>query len=149
MADVTEITLGSRKFGIRPLTLRQLREVEAISCSGMTRRQVDEAAAAATAAAMQAAIAQGGDPAAVTAAAARAAASSQADGAGEDAETFVRLVTDRKLRTIVAALSRDFPEITADAILDMEIAPRELNDPYEVVLRLSGLVPSGEAARNP
>lgn len=150
MADVTEIELGGRKFGIRPLTLRQMRDVQAISVSGMTRRQLDSIRASAAAAALQAATANATDPTAATAAAAKALAQmAPADGGNDDAEAFVRAESDRMVRTIAAALSRDFPEMTAAVIDEMEISPQSLIVPFQTVLALSGLVPAGEVTRNP
>ena len=142
---ITEITLGDRKFGIRPLTLRQLIEVEAISVSGTTNRDLDKTRQAAVAAAL----ANASDPAAATAAAAKAAAAvAEEQAADVDAEVFVRRNQDRIVRTIEAALSRDFPDMTADRIMELEVAPRELAAPYLMILKLSGLVIAGEAAGN-
>jgi hypothetical protein len=52
---------------------------------------------------------------------------------------------DAAIDILAAALSLDHPEVTRDALLDVEVSPRELADAVGAVAQLSGLVPTGEA----
>jgi predicted transcriptional regulator len=52
---------------------------------------------------------------------------------------------DAAIDILAAALSRDHPEITRDALLDTEASVRELAEAVTTVARLSGLVAPGEA----
>ena len=95
MTDPVTIRLGDADFAIRPLTLRQLRNV--------------------------------------LPAFARAGATSAEDG------------VDAAIEILAAALSRDHPEITRDALLETEASVQELAAAVTAVARLSGLVAPGEA----
>jgi len=56
---------------------------------------------------------------------------------------------DAMIATIVAALARDTPEITAQSILEIETDFAELRDAHRAVLALAGLIPAGETAAAP
>lgn len=48
------------------------------------------------------------------------------------------------LAIIVTALSRDYPDITAEGLLDLETTKAEVGAAALEILKFSGLVPSGE-----
>ncbi len=52
---------------------------------------------------------------------------------------------DAAVEIIAAALSRDHPEMTREALLDTQASVRELAEAVTAVARLSGLVAVGEA----
>ncbi len=52
---------------------------------------------------------------------------------------------DAAIEILAAALSRDHPEVTRDALLDIEASVQELAVAVTVVAQLSGLVSPGEA----
>jgi len=52
---------------------------------------------------------------------------------------------DAAVEIIAAALSRDHPEMTREALLDREASVQELAEAVTAVARLSGLVAVGEA----
>jgi len=56
---------------------------------------------------------------------------------------------DAMIATILAALARDTPGITAQSILEIETDFAELRDAHRTVLALAGLLPAGEAAAAP
>ena len=92
--DAKTIILGGRELTVRPLILRQLREV--------------------------------------LPAFARAAGMTSAGG------------IDAAIDIVAAALSRDHPELTREAILELEGTARELTRAVGAVAELSGLVAAGE-----
>lgn len=52
---------------------------------------------------------------------------------------------DAAIEILAAALSRDHPEMSRDALLEIEASVEELAQAVGAVATLSGLVPSGEA----
>jgi len=52
---------------------------------------------------------------------------------------------DAAIDILAAALSRDHPTLTRDALLEIEVSPRELADAVATVAQVSGLVQPGEA----
>ena len=99
----TTITLAGRNYAVRPLTLRQLRDLGICLAKG------------------------------------RAAPS--------DAAAAERLAYDAMIETIAAALARDHPAMTGEAILDLEISLVELQRANLAILEHSGLVvAAGKAA---
>ena len=52
---------------------------------------------------------------------------------------------DAAIDILVAALSRDTPDITRAVLLEMEMLPAELILAIDAIARLSGLVPQGDA----
>jgi hypothetical protein len=101
MATIT-LALGGRHFAIRPLTLRQLRDV-GIMVAGVADLPAEA-------------------------------------GARE------RRAYDQMVEIVSVALRRDAPEMTSDAIYDLEIGLAELQAAHRAILRHSGLVASGEPA---
>ncbi len=103
MSETITITLGGRVFTIRPLTLRQIRDLGV----GLVK-----------------------------------AAARPTDAAAAEREAY-----DRMVETVAGGLARDYPEITAEALLDMEVSLAELQRARLAVLEHSGLIESkGEAA---
>ena len=96
MAEQASIPYGGRVFRVRPLTLRQIRDILPalnIAASGFGTAESMQACAV----------------------------------------------------VIAAALGRDHPEMTLDAVLDCETAPSEITGAVNAIVTLSGLVPAGEA----
>lgn len=57
-------------------------------------------------------------------------------------------VIDRAIDVLVVALKRDYPDITADSLLDLEVSTREMSEASAKVLSFSGFLkdaPPGEA----
>jgi hypothetical protein len=52
---------------------------------------------------------------------------------------------DAAIDIVAAALARDRPELTREALLDMEVTPQELAAAVGAIAAASGLVPRGEA----
>jgi hypothetical protein len=101
MRGAVTVALGGRDFAIRPLTLRQLRDL------GVALATMQEPPA----------------------------------GAAERE----KLAYDRMVEGLAIALRRDAPEMTADAIYDLEATLPELRAAWTALLAHSGLVPAGEA----
>jgi hypothetical protein len=70
---------------------------------------------------------------------------SQAEPVPAEASVAERRSWERMLRTVVVALSRDNPEVTEEAVLEMEATLTELTAAHVAILKFSGLVKSGEA----
>jgi hypothetical protein len=99
----TKITLAGRDYGIRPLTLRQLRDLGICLARGRT--------------------------------------------APTDAAAAEQLAYDNMIETVAAALARDHPAMTGEAILDLEVTLAELQRANLAILEHSGLVvAAGKAA---
>lgn len=66
------------------------------------------------------------------------------------AEDGYSYAIDQAVGVIAAALSRDYPDVTAESILDLEVTPKELIASSGLILDFSGFIkkadPSGEAA---
>lgn len=60
-------------------------------------------------------------------------------------EMFVSSV-DQAVAVVACALSRDYPEITQDKILDMETGVREIRDAADAILLFSGFVTQAKEA---
>jgi hypothetical protein len=102
MPGMITLRFGNKEFFVRPLTLRQLRDIGVGLAS------------------------QAGP----------------ANGGAVDAE---RAAYDGMIDVVKAALARDYPE-EAEKILDFEVDWPTLTSAHRDILRLSGLVPSGEAS---
>lgn len=102
MSGTVSIALGGRFFQIRPLTLRQLRDVGV-----MVAKTADLPA---------------------------------------DAGERERRAYDQMVEIVAVALRRDAPDMSPDAIYDMEIGLAELQAAHRAILRHSGLVAPGEPA---
>jgi hypothetical protein len=102
MSGTITVALGGRYFAVRPLTLRQLRDV-GIMVAGAADLPAEP-------------------------------------GARE------RRAYDQMVEVVSVALRRDSPDMTADAIYDLEIGLAELQAAHRAILRHSGLVASGEPA---
>jgi hypothetical protein len=63
----------------------------------------------------------------------------------DDPQENVRRSFARAIGIIRAALAKDYPELTAEALRALHITRLELNTATDAILSHSGLVPSGEA----
>lgn len=102
MTGTITVALGGRYFAVRPLTLRQLRDV-GVRVAGV--------------------------------------ADLPADAAARERRAY-----DQMVEIVSVALRRDSPDMTEDAIYDMEIGLAELQAAHRAILRHSGLVAAGEPA---
>jgi hypothetical protein len=91
-----QVTLGSRRFDVRPLKLGQLRHV-LDALDGMTGKS----------------------------------------GGG---------LIDAAARIVTAGLAPQHPDLTPDAVLDLEASVDELNAAVAAILRVAGLRPADDAA---
>ena len=64
---------------------------------------------------------------------------------GRAAQLTAEAGVDAAIDIIAATLARDHAGLTRDALLEMEVMPRELASAVGVIARLSGLVEAGEA----
>lgn len=70
--------------------------------------------------------------------------SAQALSAPEGVADRIALAYDADIGIIVCALSRDNPDVTAEALYDMETTRQEIGAAAVEILKFSGLVKSGE-----
>lgn len=133
MPDTVEIALGGRRFQIRKLTLRQLRDIEIGDATGITIGSSGMA-----------------PPAGATAqeAAVRAVALME----GSSLSEIVRARFDRDMKVILAGVSRDYPDVTEDSILNQDdLGSDDLQTAATAIRVFSGLklAPVGEGPGTP
>jgi hypothetical protein len=147
MAEVTEITLGEKKFGIQRLTIGQLLDLNAIQMVGSTmamsipkivrlQSKINELQASGGAddngLNEMLAILHSPDTAADQ----------------EKADVNTRRMGQRMIDTVSTALSKVAPEMTPEVIADTEMTYAELNAAYTAVLVHAGLI-MGEPKGSP
>ncbi len=147
MAELTEITLGDRKFGISRLTIGELLELDAIQMVGTSTRTSATKAVQLSAKITAMRVAGGGTDAAL--AELLGMVNAPETGPDEAGDAFMRRMGKRMIDTIAVALSSVAPEMTAAEIRKLKITPRELQVAYTDVLTHAGLIVTGEASGNP
>lgn len=147
MADLTEITLGVQRFGIRRLTIGELLELDAIQMVGTSTKTSPTKAA--LLGAKIASLRSGGGATDADLADLLSTVNAPETGPDEPGDVFMRRMGKRMFDTIAVALSRVAPEMTVARISEIEMTAAELQAAYTAVLTHAGLIVSGEAAGSP
>lgn len=142
MADVVEITLGTRKLGLRRLNLGQLLELNVIQMTGTTTRMTTPKTALVSA--KIAALRAGGGITDADLAELNVIVNQPETAENEAGDVYMRRLGNRMIDTIAAACTRDFPEMTANAISQIEMTSEDLRVAYAAVLMHAGLIAPGE-----
>jgi hypothetical protein len=142
MADVTEITLGTRKVGIRRLTIGQLLDLNVIQMTGTSTNMSPPKATLLSA--KIAALRKAGAVTDADLAELNAMVNQPEATANEPGDVFMRRMGTRMLESIAAACKRDFADLTAKSISEIEMTNEELRVAYATVLTHAGLITPGE-----